>query len=166
MAAIIIDGVRREVAVARSQDGFVVTVGARRYDVRDVVRMDDGLAFLLDHESHVARVAPGRGGVELSLGGRTYLQTHETVDTDRPASGHGRGGDGRMEAPMPGTIIAVNVKQGDRVRSGQPLIVLESMKMHNEIASPLDGVVRTLNCKVGDQVSFGHVLVEIGAEAS
>jgi 3-methylcrotonyl-CoA carboxylase alpha subunit len=166
MATIVIDGARREVVVARSKDGFVVTVGAHRYDVRDVVRIDDGLAFLLDHESHVARVATGRGGVEISLGGRTYVQTRETMDSDRPASGHGRGGDGRMEAPMPGSIIAVNVKEGDHVRSGQPLIVLESMKMHNEIASPLDGVVRKVNCKVGDQVAFGHVLVEIGAEAS
>jgi biotin carboxyl carrier protein len=58
------------------------------------------------------------------------------------------------------------VSQGDHVRSGQPLVVLESMKMHNEIVSPLDGVVRKVNCRVGEQVGFGHVLMEIGSEES
>jgi biotin carboxyl carrier protein len=60
----------------------------------------------------------------------------------------------------------VNVSEGDRVRAGQALIVLESMKMHNEITAPHDGVVRMLNCRVGQQVGFGHVLVEIASEAS
>jgi biotin carboxyl carrier protein len=67
---------------------------------------------------------------------------------------------------MPGSIIAVNVAEGDHVRSGQALVVLESMKMHNEITAPHDGVVRKVNCRVGEQVGFGHVLVEIGPEAS
>jgi biotin carboxyl carrier protein len=54
--------------------------------------------------------------------------------------------------------------QVERVKSGQPAVVLESMRMHNEIEAPVDGVVRRINCKVGDQVGFGHVLAEIGAE--
>ena len=166
MATIVIDGVRRDVVVARHGDGFVVTVDGRSHDVRHVALVEDGLAFLLGHESHVVRVANSRGGVELSVGGHTYLQARDVVDADRPASAHGRDGNGRLEAPMPGSIIAINVSEGDRVRSGQPLVVLESMKMHNEIASPLDGVVRKVNCRVGDQVGFGHILIEIGSEAS
>ena len=72
--------------------------------------------------------------------------------------------DGRIEAPMPGSIIALHVKPGDPVKSGQPVVVLESMKMHNELVAPVDGVVRSLQCKVGDQVGFGQVLAEIGME--
>ncbi len=161
MAAITIDGVRRDVVVTRSADGYVVTVDGRRHDVREVARVDGGVAFLIGHESHVARVVAARGGLELSLDGRTYTQSRDAVDADRPASAHG--GDGRLEAPMPGSIIAVHVATGDRVRSGQPLVVLESMKMHNEIVSPMDGVVRKINCRVGDRVGFGQVLVEMGA---
>lgn len=166
MASITIDGVGRDVVVSRNGDDFVVTVDGRRYDVREVVRANDGVAFLLGHESHVARMTDARGGLEFSVGGRTYLQQRDVVDADRPASGSGRGGDGRLEAPMPGSIVAITVAVGDRVRSGQPLVVLESMKMHNEIASPSDGVVRKINCRVGEQVGFGHVLVEIAVEAS
>jgi biotin carboxyl carrier protein len=160
-----IDGIRRDVVVARDGDGFAVTVDGRRYHVRDVARVDDGIAFMIGHESHVARVSSETGGLTVSIGGGKYVQQREMVDADRPAA-HARGGDGRLEAPMPGSIIAVNVSQGDRVRSGQPLVVLESMKMHNEIVSPLDGVVRKVNCRVGEQVGFGHVLIEIGTEES
>lgn len=62
---------------------------------------------------------------------------------------------------MPGNIVAVNVEPGETVEPGAPLVVLESMKMQNEIISPVAGEVRSVNCAVGDQVSFGAVLVEI-----
>lgn len=165
MATIVIDGVRREVVVARNGNGFVVTVDGRPHEVSEMARVEDGIVFLMDRSSHSMRVSSGRGGIELSTGGRTYLQQRDAVDADRPA-GAGHRGDGRLESPMPGTIIAVNVAEGDAVRAGQPLVVLESMKMHNEIASPVDGVVRKINCRLGEQVGFGHVLVEIGSEAS
>jgi biotin carboxyl carrier protein len=166
MATITIGGVRRDVVVTREPEGYVVTVDGRRHTVRDVSHMDAGVAFMIDRVSHVARVSSVPNGVELSMGGRTYLVSRETADADRPAGAGGRGGDGRLEAPMPGSIIAVNVAEGDHVRSGQALVVLESMKMHNEITAPHDGVVRKVNCRVGEQVGFGHVLVEIGPEAS
>lgn len=151
--------------VTRDGEGYVVTVDGRHHAVRDVSRLEDGLAFTVDHASHVVRVSRGANGAELSMGGRTYSLPRDTADADRPAGAKG-GGDGRLEAPMPGSIIAVNVAVGDHVRSGQPLVVLESMKMHNEITAPHDGVVRKVNCRVGEQVGFGHVLVEIGSEIS
>jgi len=163
MATITIDGVRREVVVSRGEAGVTVTVDGRRYDARELARVEGGVAFLVDRESHLARVSNGRSGIEISIGGRRYVQSKDTIDADRPAHAGG-GGDGKLEAPMPGAIIAVHVKEGDRVRTGQPLVVLESMKMHNEIVAPMDGVVRKVNCRAGEQVGFGHVLVEIEAE--
>jgi biotin carboxyl carrier protein len=165
MATMSIDGTRRDVVAVRVGDELVVTVDGRRYAVRDVTQVEDGIAFMIDHASHLALISGEATGSMISIGGERYVQQREAVDTDRPATAS-RGGDGRLEAPMPGSIIAVNVSQGDRVRSGQPLVVLESMKMHNEIVSPLDGVVRKVNCRVGDQVGFGHVLIEIGSEES
>jgi biotin carboxyl carrier protein len=156
---------RRDVVVKREGQDYVVTVDGRKYAVHDVSHMDDGLAFMVDHVSHVARVSSGIHGVDLSMGGRTYSVSREPADADRPGSAVGRG-DGRLEAPMPGSIIAVHVSEGDRVHAGQALVVLESMKMHNEITAPHDGVVRKVNCRVGEQVGFGQVLVEIGPEVS
>lgn len=160
---ITLDGVVREVAVERTKDGFVVTVGDHRHEVTDVSGAGGTLAFLIARHSHVAHMTPGRNGIEISIGGRTYLQARDEVDADSPAVAAG-GGDGRVEAPMPGAIVAVNVAAGDAVKVGQPLVVLESMKMHNELVSPVNGTVKRVHCKVGEQVAYGQILAEIGAE--
>ncbi len=64
-----------------------------------------------------------------------------------------------VAAPMPGTIQAVLVKEGDRVRAGQELLKLEAMKMVNAIKSPRDGVVAEVRVTAGQGVNFGDVLV-------
>jgi acetyl/propionyl-CoA carboxylase alpha subunit len=158
---IALDGVQKEVSVERTAAGFAVTIDGRRHEVTDVSISAGTIAFLIDRGSHVAHVSRGRNGLDISIGGRTYAHTRDEVDTDRP--GHA-GGDGRVEAPMPGAIVAVNVSPGDTVAAGQPVVVLESMKMHNELVAPVGGTVRHVNCKVGEQVAYGQVLVEIGAQ--
>jgi len=70
-------------------------------------------------------------------------------------------GDGVMLAPMPGRIVAVSVSDGDRVLRGQPLIVLEAMKMEHVLAAPFDGTVALDAIKPGDQVSEGRVLARL-----
>ncbi len=165
MATIVIDGVRRDVVVERAGEGYVVTVDGRRHAVSEVSATAGTLAFLVDRASHVAHVSNGSAGLMISIGGHGYAVARDAVDADRPVSTGGGAGSGRLEAPMPGTIVAVHVAVGDRVTAGQAVAVLESMKMHNEIASPMDGVVKRVGCKPGEQVAFGRVLVEIGAEA-
>lgn len=67
-----------------------------------------------------------------------------------------------LEAPMPGTILSVSVKPGDTVKKHQVLMVLEAMKMENEIVSPKDGVVVGVNATPGASVNTGFVLCVIG----
>lgn len=64
-----------------------------------------------------------------------------------------------LKAPMPGNIIEVLAKPGDRVKYGQPLCTLEAMKMKNAIRSPRDGVIATVETSVGETVAFGQVLM-------
>lgn len=70
-------------------------------------------------------------------------------------------GDG-VEAPLPGTVVAVRVSPGQAVSSGDVLVVLEAMKMQNEIVSPRDGVVKEVLVARGDTVGLGDVLVTVG----
>ena len=72
-------------------------------------------------------------------------------------------GDGTpVNAPMPGTILSVAAKVGQSVKSGDTLMVLEAMKMENEILSPRDGVVQTVAVAAGDAVQTGALLAVIG----
>ena len=66
---------------------------------------------------------------------------------------------GTITAPMPGTILQVAVGIGDQVTKGQTLLVLEAMKMENEIMAPADGVVKELNITKGVSVNAGDILV-------
>ncbi|MBQ1371487.1 MAG: biotin/lipoyl-binding protein [Oscillospiraceae bacterium] len=67
----------------------------------------------------------------------------------------------RVNAPMPGNILKVAVNQGDKVQAGQILVILEAMKMENEIVAPKAGTVAQVVAKVGDKVDTGATLVVI-----
>ena len=64
-----------------------------------------------------------------------------------------------ISAPMPGTIVGVNIKVGDNFKRGQVLLVLEAMKMENEILAPRDGRVLNINTTKGASVNSGDVLI-------
>ncbi|ANF21782.1 pyruvate/oxaloacetate carboxyltransferase [Thermococcus piezophilus] len=81
-----------------------------------------------------------------------------SVPTPAPAPA----GEGVVTAPMPGKIIRILVKEGDEVKTGQGLLILEAMKMENEIPSPKDGVVKKILVKEGQTVDTGQALIEIG----
>ena len=70
--------------------------------------------------------------------------------------------EGAVTAPMPGKILDIKVKKGDRVKAGDVLIILEAMKMENEVVAPKDGVIEDIKVNVGDTVDRGAVLVVIG----
>jgi 3-methylcrotonyl-CoA carboxylase alpha subunit len=73
----------------------------------------------------------------------------------------GAAGDGTLLSPMPGRVIAVEVRQGDKVAKGQKLVTLEAMKMEHSLAAPFDGVVAALEAREGAQVTEGELLVRV-----
>ncbi|AIF69173.1 pyruvate carboxylase [Palaeococcus pacificus DY20341] len=70
-------------------------------------------------------------------------------------------GEGSVTAPMPGKILRILVREGEQVRTGQGLLILEAMKMENEIPSPVDGVVKAIHVKEGDTIDTGQLLIEL-----
>jgi biotin carboxyl carrier protein len=71
---------------------------------------------------------------------------------------------GGFIAPMPGKVVKVHVSAGDTVTRGQPLLVLEAMKMEQTTLSPDDGVVNQVLVREGDQVTAGQVLIRLGSD--
>jgi 3-methylcrotonyl-CoA carboxylase alpha subunit len=77
-------------------------------------------------------------------------------------AGEGAAEGGRLTAPMPGKVVSFAVKAGDKVTKGQPLAVMEAMKMEHTIAAPKDGTVQELLYGPGDQVAEGAELLKLG----
>lgn len=65
-------------------------------------------------------------------------------------------------AVIPGTIVKVYVKKGTKVKEGDRLLVLEAMKMKNDVMSPIDGVIKAVHIKEGEKVPKKHLLLELG----
>ncbi len=70
-------------------------------------------------------------------------------------------GGSKITAPMPGTILGVSVKEGEAVKAGQTLFVLEAMKMESDVVAPVDGTVRGISVAKGASVSAGDVLCSV-----
>jgi len=80
------------------------------------------------------------------------------AESHRPGAA---GGETSVSAPMPGTVIRVEVEAGDRVQARRPLVVLEAMKMEIPVHSPFEGTVKAVHVTVGDRVAGGALLVEL-----
>jgi biotin carboxyl carrier protein len=94
------------------------------------------------------------------VGGRRLSATVERVRATGAGNVAGASA-GAVCSPMPGKLLAVRVKIGDNVKAGQPLAVIEAMKMENEIVAPLDGVVRTIALSAPATVEKGALLIEV-----
>lgn len=93
---------------------------------------------------------------------QTIQPKPQTVPKQQPKKQTEISSDGSVLAPMPGTINDVCVKVGDNVKKGQVLLILEAMKMENEIMANSDGEIKSVNISKGASVSVGDVLITIG----
>ena len=156
-----IDGRASIVELAPDADRWQISIDDRPIDA-DAVEIAPGIfSILLDGRSYEVRVTPTPAGA-LTLQTAHQEFTAEVVD---PRAWRGRRhgtleAEGRQQilAPMPGKIIRVLVQAGEKVEAGQGLLVVEAMKMQNEIRSPKSGTVERLLVKEGQPVNAGEVL--------
>ena len=92
---------------------------------------------------------------------RFHLVEPHRVALEEESAGGGKGG-GTLVAPMPGKVVEVKVKVADTVTAGDGIIVVEAMKMQNELAAEITGTVREVKVAAGQTVEGGQVLVVIG----
>lgn len=121
-------------------------------------------SLLLGQNSHELRVEPGEGGYHVRIDGISYQVVVEDERTRRLTGVKAAGSSSRdslIKAPMPGVAIDVAVKEGDTVTAGQTLVVIESMKMHNEFKSPRDGTIGAVRVAPGEKVNQGQILITL-----
>jgi biotin carboxyl carrier protein len=122
--------------------------------------------LLVGGVSHVADVEDHQGACVVDVGGETYaVQVEEQTRYIIRTRGGGPGGAGgqTVKAPLPGKITHVSVRAGDTVTAGQSLVVIEAMKMENELKATAAGTVAEVRVSAGQAVNAGDVLVVIGA---
>ena len=159
---ICIDGVEKQLDVEKKGELYHFVIDGNEYSVRAETLSNGTFAYFVDNRSYVAYLTKSKSGTHIAVEGRSYLiEEEEDNDSQSGAKGAGAHADGKVESPMPGNIIAIPVKEGEKVEINQAVVVIESMKMQNEITSPVNGEVAKINCSVGDQVNFGDVLVDI-----
>ena len=158
---VLISGKTRSVELQRESGAWRITLDGQPV-AADVAEIDPHtFSILLNGQSHEIRVTPAVGGT-LKLQSGSHEFTAEVIDPRAWRAGRRAGAEaeGRQQvvAPMPGKVIRVLVKPGDHVEAGQGLLVVEAMKMQNEIRSPKSGTVERVLAKEGQPVTAGEVL--------
>ncbi len=152
----------RRVGVARSADGFLVTIDGRTLHVNPARIDAHVVSLIVGHASHEVAMVPEAGGALAVRVDSSY--TSASVDSGRRwgrTDDHGAAGPQRITAPMPGKVVRVLVAKGDRVHARQPLVVVEAMKMENELRAPRDGTVADVAAREGLSVDAGALLVVV-----
>ncbi|MDQ2931346.1 MAG: biotin/lipoyl-binding protein [Gemmatimonadota bacterium] len=163
---------------------YVVEVNGKRYtvDIRGGAAIVDGVNYRaamqsvtgtpvrivsVDDSVHrmVLRERVARGRYRLWLDGHRYdaeaLDSRARAIRDMQASVAKPAGPAPLRAPMPGLIVQLRVKVGDIIAAGDGLVVMEAMKMENELRAPAPGIVRAVHVSVGAAVEKGALLVEL-----
>jgi biotin carboxyl carrier protein len=151
----------RIIELKRDASGWHVTLDGGPMAVDAVEIAPNTLSILLEGQSFEISVTPSPDG-KLKLNTGTQEFTAEVIDP-RAWSGRRHGSveaEGRQQilAPMPGKVVRLLVREGDHVEAGQGLLVVEAMKMQNEIRSPKGGTVERVLAQEGQPVNAGEVL--------
>jgi hypothetical protein len=163
-----IDGEKVALEVRREGGRVFGEVGGRVYELE--AREVGAGEYLLVHRGRVyeCRVGaePGggeRGALRVSAGAREYgvRLTDPKHLRGAGSAGSEQGGRAQVKAPMPGKVVRVLVEAGQEVEAGQGLVVVEAMKMQNELKSPKSGTVAELRAEPGSTVNAGDVLVVV-----
>lgn len=147
--------------VERDGDQFVVRVGAVAHRLALSPLEPGKFRLSVDGRSQILTFAREQARRFVHVGGQTVA--YELAQAATAAPGGSAAGD--LTAPMPGTVTQVLVKHGDRVQRGQPLLIVEAMKMEHVIRAPRAARVRAVRVGPGDQVEGGAVVAEIDGDS-
>ncbi len=124
---------------------FLLRTGTKLYKIDNVSYDGSDIEFSIDGSWHKVNV---RDDQELLLD-KLGFKTGNAV------------AEGILKAPMPGKILDILITEGDTVTKAQPLVILEAMKMENELKSPVDGVISSISVEVGQSLEKNTIILEI-----
>ncbi len=160
------DGEPSEMSVRIDGDRALVEIGGRQHRL-DLTPRADGTFVGIFESGRVlrSRIVPGKRETRIRTRGRD-LTLRLFDPREEPAAAGPSGGVSEVLAAMPGRVIEVKVRKGDSVGSGDLMLILEAMKMQNEIRAEASGTVASLECEAGQTVDSGAVLIRFEPDRS
>src|SRR5271165_2057996 len=161
---VIVDGKSHRLELTRGERNWLCKVDDELLEVDAALTARDVLSVLVGGDAYeIKRERSLQGDLHLVIGSARYavdVQDPRSLRTRRAAGG-AEAGPQKVTAPMPGKIVRVMVAVGDEVKAGQGVIVMEAMKMQNEMKSPKDGKVQKILTSEGSTVNPGDTLAII-----
>jgi biotin carboxyl carrier protein len=156
----IVDGQSCDVELTGGAGAFEAELDGRRYALA-LHAVEPGVYWLnWNNRSIEISVTPAGGRYSVAVNGRTVeVEILDARAALRKAARHGHAGAVELRAPMPGKVVKVLVTEGATVEMNQGLLVIEAMKMQNELKSPKAGVVRRIGVSETSAVNAGDLLV-------
>jgi biotin carboxyl carrier protein len=149
------------------KDGqYKVNLDNNDYAVDSTVISDNCLSLLVNDKAFTVYFAEADGKKYFSVGGEQFcIEEAKSEAATASDAGSAAVDEAPVAAsPMPGKVVKLLVKEGDQVEKGQGLVIVEAMKMENEIKSPVKGIVDKVNFKAGDLVDAAQPIMEIVPE--
>lgn len=160
---VLIDGKAHRVEIARVDGKIACRLDGREIDADAVIAARDVLSLVIDGRAYEIKREHVAGDLHLVIGGDRYAA--EVRDPRsfraRKAAGTGTEGPRKLVSPMPGKVVRVLLAEGTEVEAGQGVVVVEAMKMQNEIKSPKKGVVKKVLAVEGAAVNAGDGLAVV-----
>lgn len=138
---------------------FLIKVNGNQYEVEVEEIRDGSVPAYIPAAPAVS--APAAAPVQAAPAAPVAPAAPAAPVQEKKAASGGSAGKVKVTAPMPGTILKIVASVGDKVKRGQVLLILEAMKMENEIVAPSDGEIASINVTSGSSVNAGDLLVSI-----
>lgn len=154
------------IEVTEGADRLELAVDGQRVEADwEWLGRDRDMSLLLDGRSYDIKIEPNNGQLLIYYGGERFecsVQDERIAELRRLAGDTGlAGGPAEIKAPMPGLILKLFVEPGQEVTRGERLLIIEAMKMENELKAPRDGIVKTIHCQTQEAVEQGKVLLAL-----
>ncbi len=145
--SILVDGTHLDAELHRTRQGHFLRIGTRMWSINVIESTDDsGLRHIAVNGNVIA--------VEIDDETSALLRS---LQTDKATKIH----HATLRSPMPGRIARIHVREGELIEAGQGVLILEAMKMENEIKAPSAGIVKSVRVQEGDAVEKNAILIEI-----
>jgi pyruvate carboxylase subunit B len=152
-------------AVNEENDHLTIRGSKKSYEI-DVQPLNDNVfSILLNNQSYIVEAQKKDGGWEIVLNQDRYLilvlSERQKIEAEILGGDDTAESEGGIYAPMPGLILLIEVKKGQKIKAGQPLLIMEAMKMENEIKADVAGIVEDILVEEKQKVEKDDLLLKI-----